>query len=77
MIRWQWQGRRPYGEVLQAQRAHRAAILAGEAEEAIWLLEHDPVVTVGRRPAPGTPSPAFLAERGVDYHAVERGGLAT
>ena len=77
MIPWVWLGRRPYGEVLEQQRAHRAAILAGEADEAIWLLEHDPVITVGRRPAPGTPSPEQLAARGVAHFAVERGGLAT
>ena len=77
MIPWLWLGRRPYGEVLEQQRARRAAILAGEAEETIWLLEHDPVITVGRRPAPGTPSPEFLAAQGIAHFAVERGGLAT
>ena len=77
MIPWTWLGRRPYGEVLEQQRTRRAAILAGEAEEAIWLLEHDPVITVGRRPAPGTPSPDLLAAQGIDHFAVERGGLAT
>ncbi|MFT5685089.1 MAG: lipoyl(octanoyl) transferase [Myxococcota bacterium] len=77
MIPHRWLGRTPYGEALVAQRTHRAAILAGEAQEVIWLLEHDPVVTVGRRPAPGTPSPETLAAQGVAFHAVERGGLAT
>ncbi len=77
MIRQQWRGRVRYGEALEAQRTHRAAIIAGEAEEVIWLLEHEPVITVGRRPAPGTPSPEALAALGVDFHAVERGGLAT
>jgi lipoyl(octanoyl) transferase len=74
---WRWLGRQPYGQVLERQRAHREAILAGEAEEVIWLLEHDPVITVGRRSAPGTPSPEDLAALGVDFFAVERGGLAT
>lgn len=77
MIPWSWRGRVPYGEALVEQRAHRAAILAGEAEEVIWLLEHAPVVTVGRRPAPGTPTPEALAAMGVAHFAVERGGLAT
>ena len=77
MIPWQWRGRVPYGEALLQQRSHRAAILSGEAEEVIWLLEHDPVITVGRRPAPGTPSPEALAAVGVEHFAVERGGLAT
>src|SRR4051812_11894992 len=64
-----------YGAALEAQRAHRDALARGEAREEIWLLEHDPVVTTGRR------------EAGVDRAAVEaaeyrlfeteRGGLAT
>jgi len=77
MIPWEWRGRLPYGEALSQQRDRRAAILAGDAQEVIWLLEHDPVVTVGRRPAPGTPTPEALAAMGVDFFAVERGGLAT
>ena len=72
-----WLGRVPYRQALQAQRTRRAAIIAGEAAEAIWLLEHDPVVTHGRRAAPGTPSPQALAALGVDFLQTERGGLAT
>ena len=44
----------------------------------VWLLEHDPpVVTVGRREAPGTPGEEALAAVGTQRFAVERGGLAT
>ncbi len=74
---WRWLGRRPYAEVLRLQRERREAVLAGEADEVLFLVEHDPVVTVGRRPAPGTPDPAELARHGVDFARVERGGLAT
>ena len=37
----------PYPEALDAMRARAAAIAAGEAEEAIWLLEHPPLYTAG------------------------------
>ena len=30
-------------------------MLRGVAAEAIWLLEHDPVITTGRRPVSGLP----------------------
>jgi len=76
-LRWAWLGRVPYGEALARQRARRRAIQEGRASEAVWLLEHPPVVTTGRRPAPGTPGRAALAARGVALHATERGGLAT
>ena len=74
---WEWLGRRRYGEVHAAQLARRAQIIAGQAPEVLWLLEHEPVVTVGRRPAPGTPDATTLAGHGIDLHHTERGGLAT
>ncbi|WP_442881819.1 lipoyl(octanoyl) transferase LipB [Devosia sp.] len=37
----------PYPLALQTMRARAAAIAAGEAEEAIWLLEHPPLYTAG------------------------------
>ena len=77
-MRCEWLGRLAYADALEKQRARRDAVLAGEAPEVIWLLEHDPpVVTVGRRPAPGTPTASFLLSRGTDYARIERGGLAT
>lgn len=68
----EWLGRVPYVEALEAQRARRDAIVDGRAGEAVWLLEHDPVVTTGRRD-PG------LVEAAIPYPVVrtERGGLAT
>ncbi len=70
-----WLGRRPYREVWDAQRARRDAILAGQADEALWLLEHPRVVTRGRRG--GWVDAAGLAAAGVDVVDIERGGLAT
>lgn len=74
---WTWLGTVPYREALAAQRARREAILAGRERSELWLLEHPPVVTEGRRPPPiPTPAP-LLAERGIDLVRTERGGLAT
>jgi lipoyl(octanoyl) transferase len=68
---WEWLGRVPYLEALDRQRVRREAILAGEAPDVVWMLEHDPVVTVGRR---GGIGPGFSALPVVE---TERGGLAT
>jgi len=62
---------------LLRQRARREAVLRGEAEPALWMLEHDPVITEGRRPVnPPVPLEA-LARAGIDWQRTERGGLAT
>lgn len=37
----------PYPVALDAMKARATAIAAGEAEEAIWLLEHPPLYTAG------------------------------
>lgn len=72
-LRWEWLGRVDYLDALERQRARRAAIIAGEADEVLWLLEHDPVVTTGRRPVEDL-DPARIPWPIV---ATERGGLAT
>ena len=73
----EWLGRVPYRGALEAQRARREAILARSAPEAIWLLEHDPVITTGRRVVDDLPDANALAAAGVDLVPTERGGLAT
>lgn len=40
-------GLTPYGEALATMEARAAAVLAGEARELIWLLEHPPIYTAG------------------------------
>ncbi len=72
-----WRGRLPYREALDAQRERREAVLEGRASEVLWALEHDPVITTGRRAAAGLPDKAALAARGIDLVETERGGLAT
>ena len=76
-LSWSWRGRLPYGEALEKQRELRRSVIRGESPEALWLLEHDPVITTGRRRVPDLMSPEELAARGVDFHRTERGGLAT
>lgn len=43
----------PYDVALAEMEARAAAVLAGEARELIWLLEHPPVYTAGTSAAPG------------------------
>lgn len=40
-------GLTPYPEAVAAMEAHVAAMLAGEAPERIWLVEHPPLYTAG------------------------------
>lgn len=73
-------GRRPYGEVLELQRAVARARISGEIEQDVLLLvEHHPVITLGRssKDAHLLANPAQLASRGVELFEVERGGDVT
>ena len=42
-----WPGLTPYPHAVEAMEARVAAIRAGEAGEAIWLVEHPPLYTAG------------------------------
>jgi lipoyl(octanoyl) transferase len=73
-------GRRAYGEVLELQRTLARRRLAGEiADDLLLLVEHEPVVTLGRGTRAGSLPlpPAELARRGVEVVEVERGGDVT
>jgi lipoate-protein ligase B len=72
-------GRRPYGEVLELQRAVAAERIAGTRPDTLLLVEHDPVVTLGRSTRQGNllANPALLAARGVELFDIERGGDVT
>ena len=73
-------GRRPYGEVLELQRRLCRDRQAGETtEDLLLLVEHDPVVTLGRgtRETSLPLSPAQIRARGVEVFDVERGGDVT
>ena len=70
----------PYLEALELQRAVARARIAGEiAQDVLLLVEHPPVVTLGRTAKQGNvvvPAES-LARRGVELHEVERGGDVT
>jgi lipoyl(octanoyl) transferase len=63
----------PYAETVAAMQARAAAIAAGTAEEAVWLLEHPPLYTAGTsaRAADLTDPHRF------PVHATGRGGQYT
>ncbi len=61
----------PYPDALAVMNARVAAIVAGEARELVWLLEHPPLYTAGTS-AVGSdlrspPFPVFEAGRGGQY----------
>ena len=69
-----------YAEALELQRrVARARISGAIAEDVLLLVEHPPVVTLGRSAKEKNllVSPQFLAARGVELFEVERGGDVT
>jgi lipoyl(octanoyl) transferase len=73
-------GQRPYGEVLELQRSLCRRRLAGDlTDDLLLLVEHEPVVTLGRgtRPHSLPLSPGELSRRGIEVFEVERGGDVT
>ena len=73
-------GRRGYGEILDLQRGMARARISNEIEQDVLLLvEHPPVVTLGRsaKDAHLLAQPDQLRARGVDVFEVERGGDVT
>ncbi len=73
-------GRRPYLEVLELQRSLcRERAEGGLEEDLLLLVEHEPVITLGRSTAASSlpvPREEILA-RGIEIHEVERGGDVT
>ncbi len=73
-------GRRAYGEMLDLQRAVARARISGEiAQDVLMLVEHPPVITLGRasKDAHLLANPDQLKARGVEVFEVERGGDVT
>lgn len=74
-------GRKDYGATLELQRrlcAERAAPDHGR-DDVLLLVEHEPVITLGRTTqATSLPlAPEAIAQQGVGVHEVERGGDVT
>jgi lipoyl(octanoyl) transferase len=72
-------GRRPYREVLALQRELHAAVAEGRAPDTWLVVEHEPVITLGRNAKAENVllARAALEARGVDLVEVERGGDVT
>jgi lipoate-protein ligase B len=66
-------GRRPYREVWALQRELHAAVAEGLEPDTWLVVEHDPVITLGRN----AKTKNVLNARGIDVVEVERGGDVT
>lgn len=75
----EWLGLRRYDEALQLQQEAVADRLAGKTMDRLLLLEHPPVVTLGRRSERSNLrwSEEVLRARGIDLFEVSRGGDVT
>lgn len=72
-------GRVSYGEALELQRRLAEERIAGSIPDTLLLLEHAPVVTLGRgwRGSSLPVEPDALRRRGIEVHEIERGGDVT
>ena len=72
-------GRMPYGKAWALQRALVTAHQADQIDDVILLVEHPPVITIGRagRAANILLPREHLASRGVEVFEIERGGDVT
>jgi len=72
-------GNKPYRDVWALQHTIHAEVGEGRAPDAFILVEHPPVITLGRQAKRENIllSDAMLAARGVDVVAIERGGDVT
>ena len=75
----QWLGTVPYARGLELQKQALEDRAAGRAPDRLLLLEHPPVVTLGRssRPENLLVPEAELLARGIEVHRVARGGDVT
>ncbi len=78
-MRYEWLGRVDYQAAWDLQHGLVADRVADRIPDTLLLLEHDPVLTLGRNADPGhiRASEAELARRGITTLRVERGGEVT
>jgi len=79
MIEYLYLGRVPYDEALRIQADVAALRLAGLIDNTLLLLEHPPVLTLGRNASRANilASDELLSSRGVTLHEINRGGDVT
>jgi len=77
-LRGVWLGRRSFADVLTLQLAARDDLVAG-GQPTLFLVEHPPVLTLGRRASPGDIlwTDEQLAAAGVEVAETPRGGQVT
>lgn len=75
----EWRGRERYALTWEHQLRLHHARRAGEIPDTLVLVEHEPVITLGKHGAAENlvVSEDFLKSRGFDFHRVERGGDIT
>jgi lipoate-protein ligase B len=75
----EWRGRERYALTWEHQLALHSARHAGEIPDTLVLVEHEPVITLGKHGAAENliVSEEILKSRGFDFHRVERGGDIT
>jgi lipoyl(octanoyl) transferase len=78
-LRGVWLGRRPYAPLQALQEKLLALRQAGAIEDTLLLLEHEPVVTLGRgaKAEHVLLTPELLAARGIELVTSTRGGDVT
>jgi lipoyl(octanoyl) transferase len=76
---WAWLGRVPYAQALRLQERIREQVVHGSAPDTLLLLEHPPVITLGRHAhlANVLASPERLARDGIALVRTSRGGDVT
>lgn len=75
-----WQpGLVSYAEGLRLQEEAREEVISGKCDGVLILLEHLPVITVGRSGGSShlLMSSAWLQQQGIDYYETDRGGDIT
>jgi lipoyl(octanoyl) transferase len=79
ILNWLSEGPIPYREAWERQRERVRLRAAGEASDALILLEHQPVVSYGKAADPKYRllTESEYAERGIELVASDRGGDAT
>ncbi len=72
-------GLREYGSVWDMQKRIVEKLASGSCPDTLILVEHFPVITVGRNGEDGDVlvPPAHLDGKGIDFFPVDRGGRAT